>query len=121
MKGALHVTVGIVPSFENESIHIIDYDSLNSFIQRILNITKPFKLKTLFMNNELLNIDLLQKSDIVKFELFGFDDQNIYLLFNFIENIGQNLNHLAIHQISDSSNNIEISLIVLQNLGQILP
>ncbi|GBC20435.2 hypothetical protein GLOIN_2v1881404 [Rhizophagus irregularis DAOM 181602=DAOM 197198] len=137
-----------------ESIHIIDCYSLNSFIERILNITKPFKLKTLFMNNELLDIDslqlLLQKSGnylenisfgplineskqqsleliisycmkIKVLELFGFDDQNIYSLFNFIENIGQNLNHLAIHQISDSSNNFEISLIVLQNLGQILP
>ncbi|RGB36186.1 hypothetical protein C1646_758392 [Rhizophagus diaphanus] len=138
-----------------ESIHIINCYSLNSFIQQILNITKPFKLKTLFMDNELLDIDLLQlllqKSSnylenvsfgqllineskqeslelitkycmkIKVFELFGFDDQNIYLLFNFIENIGQNLNHLAIHQISNSSNNFEISLIVLQNLGQILP
>uniref|UniRef100_U9UTH9 Uncharacterized protein n=2 Tax=Rhizophagus irregularis TaxID=588596 RepID=U9UTH9_RHIID len=56
------------------------------------------------------------------FELFGFDNQNIYLLFNLIENIGQNLNYLSIHQISDSfTNNIETSLIVLQNLGQILP
>ncbi|GBC49747.2 hypothetical protein GLOIN_2v1875624 [Rhizophagus irregularis DAOM 181602=DAOM 197198] len=139
-----------------ESIHIIDCNYLNSFIQQILNIIKPFKLKTLFMNNELPNIELLQlllqksgnylenvnfglliKNElklqsleliirycmrIKVFELFGFDNQNIYLLFNLIENIGQNLNYLSIHQISDSfTNNIETSLIVLQNLGQILP
>ncbi|PKK62665.1 hypothetical protein RhiirC2_790030, partial [Rhizophagus irregularis] len=137
-----------------ESIHIIDCKALNSFIQQILDITKPFKLKTLFMKKELPNIDLLQlllqKSgnylenvsfgSLIKneskqqsleliirycmkikvFELFGFDNQNIYLLFNLIENIGQNLNHLSIHHSSNS--NIEnSSLIVLQNLGQILP
>uniref|UniRef100_U9SX95 F-box domain-containing protein n=1 Tax=Rhizophagus irregularis (strain DAOM 181602 / DAOM 197198 / MUCL 43194) TaxID=747089 RepID=U9SX95_RHIID len=137
-----------------ESIHIIDCNSLNPFIKQILNITKPFKLKTLFMKKELPNIDLLQlllqKSgnylenvsfgSLIKneskrqsleliirycmkikvFELFGFDNQNIYLLFNLIENIGQNLDHLSIHHSSNS--NIEnSSLIVLQNLGQILP
>ncbi|RGB27809.1 hypothetical protein C1646_768622 [Rhizophagus diaphanus] len=139
-----------------ESIHIIDCNYLNSFIQQILNITKPFKLKTLFMNNELPNIDLLilllkksgnylenvnfglliknelkqQSLELIMrycmkikvFELFGFDNQNIYLLFNLIENIGQNLNYLSIHQISGSfTSNIETSLIILQNLGQILP
>jgi hypothetical protein len=136
-----------------ESVHIIDCDSLNYFIKQIINITKPFKLKSLFMK-EILQIELLhlllQKSGnylenisfgslinneskqqslelIIKycmkvkfFELLGFDNQNIYLLFNLIENTGQNLNYLSIRYISELFD-IENSLIVLQNLGQILP
>src|SRR5581483_5948433 len=57
--------------FENlnvlESVHILYCLSLNSeFIQQILNITKPFKLKSLFMNEVAFQIEtfhsLLQKS-----------------------------------------------------------
>ncbi|POG69163.1 hypothetical protein GLOIN_2v1877820, partial [Rhizophagus irregularis DAOM 181602=DAOM 197198] len=50
-----------------ESVHIIHCENLNtSFIQQILNLTKPFKLKSLFINT-ISNIDeslllLLQKS-----------------------------------------------------------
>ncbi|PKY18153.1 hypothetical protein RhiirB3_430903 [Rhizophagus irregularis] len=50
-----------------ESVHIIHCENLNtSFIQQILNLTKPFKLKSLFIN-AISNIDessllLLQKS-----------------------------------------------------------
>jgi hypothetical protein len=136
-----------------ESVHIIECGSLNSFIQQIINITKPFKLKSLFMK-ESLQIELLQlllqksghyfenigfgssisnvsKQQLLKlflryckkinfFDIIGFDNKNIYLAFNLIENIGQNLNYLSIDY-TYKSIGIETSSIVLQNLGQILP
>ncbi|EXX57887.1 uncharacterized protein OCT59_020332 [Rhizophagus irregularis] len=63
-----------------ESIHIIYCHSLDiKFIQQIINITKPFKLKSLFLN-ELLNIESL-KLLIQKFgnnlEDFGICISNI--------------------------------------------
>src|ERR671922_313911 len=59
------------------------------------------------------------------FELLGFDNQNIYLAFDLIENVGQNLNYLYINfcKFCSSCLNYEdkLSSIVLLNLGQILP
>src|SRR5581483_10608032 len=55
------------------------------------------------------------------FDICGFDNQNIYLVFDLIR-ISQNLNYLTIniggvnHTLSSS-----LSSIVLQNLGQVLP
>ncbi|RGB27752.1 hypothetical protein C1646_768697 [Rhizophagus diaphanus] len=53
----------LVKVFENlnvlESVHIIYCDSLDSFIQQITNLTKPLKLKSLFIFMG-LKIDLLQ-------------------------------------------------------------
>ncbi|RGB39173.1 hypothetical protein C1646_812168 [Rhizophagus diaphanus] len=44
-----------------ESIHIINCDSLNSEIaQQIINVTKPFKLKTLIMYHDTLQVESLQ-------------------------------------------------------------
>ncbi|GBC49712.2 hypothetical protein GLOIN_2v1875650 [Rhizophagus irregularis DAOM 181602=DAOM 197198] len=44
----------------NESIHILYCDSLNSdFVQQIIKVTKPFKLRSLFMG-EILHIESLQ-------------------------------------------------------------
>ncbi|PKC69334.1 hypothetical protein RhiirA1_456145 [Rhizophagus irregularis] len=49
-----------------ESIHILYCSTLYYFIKQIINITKPFKLKSLFMNNNSLEINslklLLEKS-----------------------------------------------------------
>ncbi|RGB28336.1 hypothetical protein C1646_767945 [Rhizophagus diaphanus] len=55
-------------------------------------------------------------------ENFGneFKDQIIYLLFDLIENMKQNLNYLSISVFS-CENFIECSSIVLQNLGQVIP
>ncbi|GBC05438.1 hypothetical protein RclHR1_06220011 [Rhizophagus clarus] len=149
-----------------ESIHILYCYSLNSdFIQQVANLTKPFKLKSLFMDI-MLQIDslrlLLQKSGhylenigfgsiisnelrkqfelIIKycknikfFEFPGFDNLNIYLSFDLIKNIDQNLNYLSIdfHYYLDyyhnrtnnntTSDNMDPSSVVLLNLGQILP
>ncbi|RIA80565.1 hypothetical protein C1645_866561 [Glomus cerebriforme] len=144
-----------------ESIHILYCLSLNLIIKQIIHITKPFKLKSLFMN-ETSQIEtmqsLLQKSGdylenigfelsisnemkekllkLIKkyctkikfFKLHGYDNQNIYSAFDLIRNNGQNLNYISInfckflvydhHRLSDDN---ELSSIILQNLGQILP
>ncbi|RGB40265.1 hypothetical protein C1646_753528 [Rhizophagus diaphanus] len=42
-----------------ESVHIINCYSLNNFIQQIINLTKPFKLKSLFLS-EVIKIELLE-------------------------------------------------------------
>ncbi|RGB26907.1 hypothetical protein C1646_820108 [Rhizophagus diaphanus] len=104
-----------------ESIHILYCCSLDSkFIQQIINITKPFKLKSLFLNemDDLLE-PLIQKSGIYLENLVHNSQplpqfiikycskikilssslryiQNNYLEFNLIENIKQNLNYLII-------------------------
>ncbi|PKC72615.1 hypothetical protein RhiirA1_452130 [Rhizophagus irregularis] len=143
-----------------ESIHIIYCFSLDfNFIQQIINLTKPFKLKSLFVSEAFVSIELLlQKSGdylenfgfksfkiyddesesqllelitkyckkIKFFELCEFDSQNIYPAINLIKNIQQNLNYLTIDLDYDfgtyfCNSDAEISSIVLQNLGQILP
>jgi hypothetical protein len=132
-----------------ESIHIIYCYSLDSkFFQQINNITKPFKLKSLFLHgiSEIELLEMLMQKSGNYLENFGIlnnhesqellqlfikycskikylgsiwlDDQSLYLLFNLIENIKQNLNFLTI---DDFNVNIEFGSIVLQNLGQILP
>ncbi|CAB4421846.1 unnamed protein product [Rhizophagus irregularis] len=47
----------------------------------------------------------------------------VYSLFNLIENVKQNLNHLSINIFDNFgfSNTTELSSITLQNLGQLLP
>ncbi|RIA84577.1 hypothetical protein C1645_879840 [Glomus cerebriforme] len=144
-----------------ESIHIHYCYSLDSdFIQQIINMNKPFKLKSLFMD-EVIHIKslelLFQKSgDYLEnfgFELLsrneskeskqqlleiitkyctkikfldlnsGLDNLNIYSVFNLIKNIQQNLNYLSIDVLNyyNQINIIELSSIILLNLGQILP
>ncbi|CAB4403446.1 unnamed protein product [Rhizophagus irregularis] len=129
-----------------ESIHIIDCKALNSFIQQILDITKPFKLKTLFMKKELPNIDLLQlllqKSgnyiENVSFGLLMNSDtkrKSFELItryckkIQFLELLGfnhQNIYSLLLFNLVQNLNYLSIyyidaNLFVLQNLDQILP
>ncbi|EXX77757.1 hypothetical protein RirG_020920 [Rhizophagus irregularis DAOM 197198w] len=127
-----------------ESIHIVDCYSLDSgFIQQINNVTKPFKLRSLFLDkmDELLD-PLIQKSgnylenfkitkckslqlsqslelycSNIKFLYVVLHFKNINLIFNLIKNIRQNLNYLIIK----SDGKIKFSSNLLQNLGQILP
>ncbi|RIA87825.1 hypothetical protein C1645_827250 [Glomus cerebriforme] len=158
----LKPTVNLKEVFEQlnvlESVHFLGCDLNHDFIQQIINITKPFKLKSLFMN-EILQIEslqlLLQKSGDY-LENFGFDyltnsnelkqqvlelvmkycrnikfldiysnldKQNIYSIFNIIKNAQQNLNYLSLslHSYQMHHNIIELSSIILLNLGQILP
>ncbi|RIA86323.1 hypothetical protein C1645_829425 [Glomus cerebriforme] len=147
-----------------ESVHILYCRFLNyEFVHQIIQITKPFKLKSLFMD-EILSLDslelLLQKSGdylenfgigstendvsltnielkqklfnlIIKyctkielFDLFDFDNKNIYLTFQLIEHIEQSLNYLSIDLDFDNNqlcDGFDLSSIILSNLGQILP
>ncbi|GBB86798.1 hypothetical protein RclHR1_13210005 [Rhizophagus clarus] len=130
-----------------ESIHIVYCRTLDSkFIQQINNITKPFKLRSLFLNvsiSEELLESLIQKSGnylenlgitnnesqlllrlIIKYcrniKYLGhtwLDKQYIYLLFDLIQNVTQSLNYLFI----DYFYNRNSSSFILQNLGQALP
>jgi PPE-repeat protein len=83
------------------------------------------------INDELLESQLLELitrycTKIKFFESIGFNDQNINLAFNLIDNIKQNLNYLTIDLNYDfglcfTNDRADLSSIVLQNLGQILP
>ncbi|CAB4435852.1 unnamed protein product [Rhizophagus irregularis] len=95
-----------------ESIHILYCDSLNpDFVQQIIKVIKPFKLRSLFINEIIFNehieslLLLLQKfSDCL--ENFGFGCGKIgETIWDFFENY-------SIYK--DSS-------ILLRNLGQALP
>jgi hypothetical protein len=132
-----------------ESVHIVYCYFLDSeFIQQISNITKPFKLKSLFLceklqdesskflmqksgnylenfgsaiNNEPQLLQLIMKycNKIKYLGCITVDDQSVYLLFKLIENIKQNLNYIMISK--DFYYNDHLTQIILQNLGQILP
>ncbi|PKC65755.1 hypothetical protein RhiirA1_460630 [Rhizophagus irregularis] len=129
-----------------ESIHIIDCKALNSFIQQILDITKPFKLKTLFMKKELPNIDLLQlllqkSGNYIENVSFGplmnndtkrksFELITRYCKkIQFLELLGfdhQNIHSLLLFNLVQNLNYLSIyyidaNLFVLLNLDQILP
>jgi hypothetical protein len=127
-----------------ESIHIINCSLDSNFTQQIINLTKPFKLKSLFLNKPLpksqlllhksgeylenfgLEIGLSQEelelyikycSSGIKFLNFcALDDHSIYKTFCLVEKIKQNLNYLTIRSYDD-----KLSSILLQNIGQILP
>jgi hypothetical protein len=140
-----------------ESIHIYCCSLNHNLIQQINNIIKPFKLKSLFMD-EILKVEslqlLLQKSgdylenigfessisNALKQQLFepiknycskikllklhGFNNQNIYSALNLIKNIEQNLNYLSIDALNyynQTNNDVELSTMVLINLGNLLP
>ncbi|PKC64250.1 hypothetical protein RhiirA1_462671 [Rhizophagus irregularis] len=111
-----------------ESIHLINCNYLNSnFVQQIIKVIKPFKLKSLIIH-EILHIEslllLLQKcgyylENIRYFYTNVLDDNNIYLI---IKNNQHNINYLTIavkfYEYDTVYN--ELSSTVLKNLGQIL-
>jgi hypothetical protein len=134
-----------------ESVHII-YCSLNtSFYQQIINLTKPFKLKSLFIDkshidNESLLL-LLQKSGIY-LENFGYEfislrQELIESIIKYCTNIKflktVEIENKIYYQLFNLIENIKQNLyylsinvliggniecnssIILQNLGQILP
>jgi hypothetical protein len=128
-----------------ESIHILYCHSLNpDFVQQIIKVINPFKLKSLFMN-QIFHIEslqlLLQKSGnylenfkfhyehkelrqqllklIIKYctkiRYFTLDKPDYINIYLLIKNIGQTINYLYIDVDS------ELCPIVLQNLEQVLP
>ncbi|PKC65029.1 hypothetical protein RhiirA1_536645 [Rhizophagus irregularis] len=133
-----------------ESIHIIKCRSLDSnFIQQINNITKPFKLKTLFLKeilqdeslkfliqksgNYLENFGSIGNSQSLKeiFELAIRYCNKIKLLQLFAGINNRNDINLGLNLIENIKQNLnylfirsfqsENSSVILQNLGQILP
>jgi hypothetical protein len=129
-----------------ESVHILNCYLDSNFIQQIVNLTKPFKLKSLFMDKasikplELLLqksgdylenfglefeygllgqkvLELVIKYCSTKIKYLTFYDQNIYKIIKLIEKVELSLNHLIIENYDYD----ELDSIVLQNLGQILP
>jgi hypothetical protein len=133
-----------------ESVHIVYCHPLNiDFIRQIIKLTKPFKLKSLFLNDkfqfdESLQL-LLQKSGSY-LKNFGYrfgltsnvKQQLVELITNYCKNIKffdfygfksqilnliENINYLSInvYEIYNSIENAEQSSIVLRNLGQTLP
>jgi hypothetical protein len=127
-----------------ESIHIIHCTLDSKFIQQIINLTKPFKLKSLFLNKLLAEPQLLLQKSGEYLENFGLEigltqeelelyikycsskikflkfsalnDQSIYKTFHLVEKFEQSLNYLTIE-----SYDYTLGSIVLLNLGQILP
>ncbi|RGB41150.1 hypothetical protein C1646_810922 [Rhizophagus diaphanus] len=70
-----------------ESVHIIYCLSLDiKFIQQIINVTKPFKLKSLFLN-ELLNIESLK----LLIQKFGNNLEDFGIYITNITNLSQQL------------------------------
>ncbi|RGB30571.1 hypothetical protein C1646_765181 [Rhizophagus diaphanus] len=132
-----------------ESIHIVNCNSLNSeFVQQIIKVTKPFKLRTLFMK-EILHIEslqfLLQKcGDYLENFEFGYTSEEyeesrrqlLKLVIKYCTKIKRLISpkpddnniYLLIKNIGNTINYLtinnyhdEYSSIVLQNLGQVLP
>ncbi|CAB4440143.1 unnamed protein product [Rhizophagus irregularis] len=143
-----------------ESVHIIYCNLGTDFIQQIINLTKPLKLKSLlfhdnkekqiveslqlllqkygdylenfrfkvgsrsFISEEQQLLELIIKyCKTIKFlDLTVYNDtQIIYSLLNLTENVKQNLNHLSITVYNNRLSTIDLSKIILQNLGQLLP
>jgi hypothetical protein len=126
-----------------ESVHIIDCFLSIDFTQQIINLTKPFKLKSLFMNNssEIESLQLLLKKSGDYLENFGCGYGGLYLYRQLLELIMKycknisflDLSNIESHfafQIFNLVENIKQNLnylsiradsIILQNLGQTLP
>ncbi|GES75029.1 hypothetical protein GLOIN_2v1881853 [Rhizophagus clarus] len=114
-----------------ESVHILDCISLNiSFVQQIINLTKPFKLKSLFVDrlSQIEPLELLLRKSGDYLENFGFSISNLnsiqlllqQQLLELTVKYCKNINYLYFGGINDNTK-IECGSIILQNLGQILP
>jgi hypothetical protein len=134
-----------------ENVHIINCSINTSLVQQITNLTKPFKLKSLYLK-DLLNINssllllLFQKfgDDLENFGyrfLYGYDLSLKQQLFELIIKYCKNIKFFDLHEkeminyqffnlienIKQNLNHLTIDLfgydnsIILQNLGQSLP
>ncbi|PKC74577.1 hypothetical protein RhiirA1_387996 [Rhizophagus irregularis] len=133
-----------------ESVHIVKCSSLNNFIQQIINLTKPFKLKSLILY-EVPQIEtlqqLLQKSGNYLENFGGYDiclnDDILPQLLKYCDNInflyfhGYVKSEIFTYKVINLIENIKQSLnylsmiiweeypltgsFILKNLGQILP
>ncbi|CAB5185134.1 unnamed protein product [Rhizophagus irregularis] len=100
-------------------------------MSQMINLCQNLKKISLAYNNSfplyqtsLLSNDYNHSSNTLNtIILFRLNFKIIYSLFNLIENVKQNLNHLSINIFDNFgfSNTTELSSITLQNLGQLLP
>ncbi|RGB26996.1 hypothetical protein C1646_820032 [Rhizophagus diaphanus] len=105
-----------------ESVHIIFCYTLDCFVQQIIKLTKQFKLKSLFLNQQLLQLIINYCKNIRLFSLHSIIKDDITsLIFSLIENNKQNLNYLSINLSNYEDNEYSNIKLILQNLGQILP
>ncbi|PKK65817.1 hypothetical protein RhiirC2_785613 [Rhizophagus irregularis] len=103
-----------------ESIHILYCYSLDSnFFQQIINLTELFKLKSLFIDEEPLTdqLQLLLQKFGNYLENFGLELVDGSSLLQLVKKVELSLNYISI----DADDNVNLSSIVLQNLGQFLP
>ncbi|RIA84581.1 hypothetical protein C1645_832077 [Glomus cerebriforme] len=108
-----------------ESIHLLCCNSLNDkFVQQIVNITKPFKLKTLILINEISNNEplelLLQKSGDYLENFGSFVRSCASKLLELILKYCKNVKFLDLNiALSDNKNvNIFPMLNVIENIQQ---
>ncbi|GET66559.1 hypothetical protein GLOIN_2v1879328 [Rhizophagus irregularis DAOM 181602=DAOM 197198] len=90
-------------------------ESLEPLIQRSGNCLENFNINNYKSQQLLQSLKLYCRN--IKFLSIELHYQNVDLIFNLIKNIRQNLNYLIIN----SDGKIKFSLILLHNLGQILP
>ncbi|RIA91676.1 hypothetical protein C1645_821686 [Glomus cerebriforme] len=105
-------------SLSIDQVHETEVEPLQLLIQKSNEYLENF---TMIISDE-IELQLLEQikkfcSKIKFLKLCELNkSQNIYLLFDIIKNIGQNLNYITI-----SSSTIKHSPLILQGLGQILP
>ncbi|PKK64510.1 hypothetical protein RhiirC2_787384 [Rhizophagus irregularis] len=108
--------------FLHETLQI---ESLKLLIQKSGNYLENFGISFGITDNEsqqLLPLIIKYNSKIKYLETTWLDNESVYLLFSLIENITQNLSYLIINYIDfNYFDRHNISSIILQNLGQILP
>ncbi|CAB5181361.1 unnamed protein product [Rhizophagus irregularis] len=124
-----------IPSFDKYKAVVNEmFNSIELLLQKFGDYLENFvfeSFKTYEITNDESELQLLELISRycmkIKFlKLSEFTSQNIYSAFNLIENIKQNLNYLTIDlnfdfEASYICNEVNLSSIVLHNLGQILP
>ncbi|CAB5182293.1 unnamed protein product [Rhizophagus irregularis] len=102
-------------SIDFKNINVLLNESLEPLIQRSGNCLENFNINNYKSQQLLQSLKLYCRN--IKFLSIELHYQNVDLIFNLIKNIRQNLNYLIIN----SDGKIKFSLILLHNLGQILP
>ncbi|CAB4442838.1 unnamed protein product [Rhizophagus irregularis] len=92
------------------------YSNYSKFVQQIVSITKPFKLKSLFLDEilQIESLELLMKKSGDSLENFGINiyrSQQLLQLFELAIKYCSNIKFLYLY----------VGSTILQNLGQILP
>ncbi|UZN99198.1 uncharacterized protein OCT59_000478 [Rhizophagus irregularis] len=100
------------------NLYLKFYSFNSNFFQQIINLTEPFKLKSLFIDEEPLTdqLQLLLQKFGNYLENFGLELVDGSSLLQLVKKVELSLNYISI----DADDNVNLSSVVLQNLGQIL-